>query len=322
MRRLRIGYACALTAGLAGSMALVACGGNDSAGPVGTPTATTTSAPVTTATTSIPTPSATRTTTPKPLPETGPEPGYDRTAFGQSATVDNKWFPLRPGSRLNYRGQAIEDGERLSRSVTFIVTDLTKVIDGVRTVVIWERDYKDGVLEEAELAFFAQADDGKVWHFGEYPEVYEEGKIVETPVWIHGFKGARAGIQIKAQPELGGRSFAEGWGPAVGWSDRAKVHLVGQRTCVAAGCFSGVLVMVEFSLDEPGAHQLKYYAPGVGNVRVGYYGNDPNKETLELVSSARLSMAALAQARAEVLKMEKRAYQRSKDVYGLTARAS
>jgi hypothetical protein len=321
MRRLRIGYACALTAGLAGPMALVACGTDDTADPVSTPTGTVTT-PATTGSTSIPTPSVTRATTPKPLPETGPEPGYDRTAFGQSTTVDNKWFPLRPGTRLVYRGQTIEDGERVAHSVTFIVTNMTKVIDGVRTVVIWERDYKDGVLEEAELALFAQADDGKVWHFGQYPEVFENGKVVESLAWIHGIKGAQAGITIKAKPELGARSYSQGWGPAVGWSDRAKVHQVGQRTCVAAGCFKDVLVTDEFSLDEPGAHQLKYYAPGVGTVRVGYYGNDPTQETLELVSSTRLSNAALAQVRAEVLKMEKRAYQRSKDVYGLTARAS
>jgi hypothetical protein len=108
----------------------------------------------------------------------------------------------------------------------------------------------------------------------------------------------------------------------VGWSDRARVHQVGQRTCVAAGCFRGVLVTDEFSLDEPGAHQLKYYAPGIGNVRVGYSGNDLTKETLELVSSVHLSTAGLAQARAEALKMEERAYQRSKDVYGRTARVS
>jgi hypothetical protein len=320
MRRLRIGYACALTAGLAGPLALVACGADNAVGPVSTPTATT-ATPATTDTTT-PTPSVIRTTTPKPLPETGPEPGYDRTAFGRSTTVDNSWYPLRPGTRLNYRGQTIEDGERLGRTVTFIVTDLTKVIDGVRTVVIWERDYKDGVLDEAEIAFFAQADDGNVWHFGEYPEAYEEGKVAEAPTWIHGLKGARAGIIIKGRPELGGRSYAQGWGPAVGWSDRAKVHQVGQRTCVPAGCFTGVLVTDEFSPAEPGAHQLKYYAPGVGSVRVGYSGNDPNKETLELVSSAKLSTSALAQARAEVLKMEKRAYQRSKDVYARTARAS
>jgi hypothetical protein len=224
--------------------------------------------------------------------------------------------------RLSYRGQTIENGERLARSVVFVVTDLTKVIDGVRTTVVWERDYKAGVLDEAELAFFAQADDGTVWHFGEYPEVYEEGVVIETPTWIHGQKGARAGINMKAQPQLQERSYAQGWGPSVGWADRARINQVGQRTCVAAGCFQGVVVTDEYSLAEPGAHQLKYYAPGVGNVRVGFFGNDPNKETLELVSAAPLGRADLAQARAEALKMEKSAYQRSKDVYGRTARMS
>jgi hypothetical protein len=163
MRRLRIGYAFAMTAGLAGPMALVACGSDKSADSVRTQAPAQTTA--TPGTTGVPTPSrkASQPTTPRPLPETGPEPGYDRTAFGRSITVDNKWFPLRPGTRLSYRGQSIEDGERRGHTVTFVVTDLTKVIDGVRNVVIWERDYKDGVLEESELAFFAQANDGKVW---------------------------------------------------------------------------------------------------------------------------------------------------------------
>jgi hypothetical protein len=307
---------------MAGPLALVACGSEGSADSVGAQaTARTTGTP---GTTRVLTPSrpAAQPTSSRPLPETGPEPGYDRTAFGHSTTVDNKWFPLRPGTRLSYRGQTIEDGERLGHTVTFVVTDLTKVIDGVRNVVIWEREYKDGVLEESELAFFAQADDGKVWHFGQYPEVYEEGKLTSTPVWIHGVKGARAGITVKAEPELRGRSYSQGWGPAVGWSDRARVHQVGQRTCVAAGCFQGVLVTDEFSQDEPGAHHLTYYAPGVGTVRVGFYGKDPTKETLELVSSVRLSAAELARARAEALKMEKNAYQRSKDVYSWTAQMS
>jgi len=315
MRRHRIGSAVILTAGLTAPMALVACSSDDRNG-IQTPARTTT-APTTPDAGASVTPS--RPTTPRPAPETGPEPGYRRTVFGRSTTVDNKWFPLRPGLRLSFRGQTIEDGERLARAVVFVVTDLTKVIDGVRTIVVWERDYKAGALEEAELAFFAQADDGDVWHFGEYPEVFEEGLVVETPAWIHGLKGARAGIAMVAEPQLKARSYAQGWGPAVGWADRARIHQVGQHTCVAAGCFDGVLVTDEFSLAEPGAHQLKYYAPGVGNVRVGYFGNDPNKETLELVSASRLGRVGLAQARAEALKMEKSGYRRSKDVYGGTA---
>lgn len=321
MRSPRIGYAVALTAGLAGPLALVACSSGDSAGSAGTQTSTKTTA-TPSATTAVPTPSPTtsKPATPRPVPETGPPPGYDRTAFKRSTTIDNKWFPNKPGMRRSYRGQTVEDGERLPHALTVIVTDLTKVIDGVRTVVIWERDYKDGVLEEAEVAFIAQADDGTVWRFGEYPEVYEAGKVVESPTWIHGLKGAHAGISIKPEPELGAPSYSQGWGPAVGWSDRARVHKVGQSTCVAAGCFKGVLITDEFSQEEPGAHQLKYYAPGIGNVRVGFFGNDPTKETLELVSSTRLSKAGLAQARAAALKMEKNANQRSKDVYAKTAR--
>ncbi|WP_432937134.1 hypothetical protein ACQPXM_24440 [Kribbella sp. CA-253562] len=330
MRRLRITHVLLLTAGLAGPGALVACSSDDPAGvqapspTIAPPTSPVTSAPVSASppddsTASVPTTPASRTPAPKPTTEFVPQPGYDRSAFTRSTAVTNKWFPLRPGMRMTFRGQTIEDGEVIKHAVTFIVTDLTKVIDGVRNVAVWERDYSDGVLEEAELAYFAQADNGDVWHFGQYPEVYEEGKLVESPAWIHGVKGARAGITVKANPVVGGPSYSQGWGPAVGWSDRAKTYRTNQRTCVAAGCFTGVLVTDEYSQDEPGAHQLKYYAPGVGNVRVGFYGNDPTKETLELTSARMMSAADRAEARAEALKLERSAYRHSKDVYGRTA---
>ena len=52
------------------------------------------------------------------------------------------------------------------------------------------------------------------------------------------------------------------------------------RTCVEAGCYDGVKVTEESSEDEPGALQHKYYAPGVGGVRVGWVGNDPVQGTL------------------------------------------
>lgn len=250
----------------------------------------------------------------------GPEQGYARTKFSNPTMVDNKWFPLTPGTQLTYEGETVEEsGERIPHRVGFTVTDLTKVIDGVRTVVVWDRDYSAGQLTETELAFFAQADDGNVWHFGQYPEEHEDGKFVAAPAWIHGVKGAQAGITIKAEPTVGAPSYSQGWGPEVNWTDRARVHQVGQRTCVPAGCYENVLVTDETSKEEPGAHQYKYYAPGVGNVRVGFGGNDPTKETLELVKATRLDVQALAQVRAEALKLEKHAYTVSRDVYGRTA---
>lgn len=189
----------------------------------------------------------------------------------------------------------------------------------MRNVVLWERDYDAGKLVEAELAFFAQDRDGNVWQLGEYPEEYEDGKIVASPAWIHGRKRARAGISMKAKPRPGTSSYSLGLGPAVGFNDRARVSKTGQRTCVPLHCYQGVLVIDEFNPDQPGKHQLKYYARGVGNVRVGWAGaKEDSKEVLVLVELNRLSPKALAEARAEALKLETRAYKRRKEVYGQT----
>ncbi len=90
------------------------------------------------------------------------------------------------------------------------------------------------------------------------------------------------------------------------------------KVCVKAGCYENVLVVAESSLDEEGAWQLKYYAPGVGVVKVGWRGDDASQEELELVETSQLDAEALAEIRAEALAMEVRAYQVSDDVYAHT----
>jgi len=245
---------------------------------------------------------------------------FDSSSFNRSIPIDNEWMPLKPGTRYVYEGTTIEDdGTAVPHKVVIHVTDLTKVIGGVRTTITWDLDYSDGELVEAELAFFAQDSSGTVWRMGEYPEEYESGKFVAAPAWIHGFADARAGIMMHAKPALGTPSYAEGWGPAVNWTDRGQVDQMGQRTCVPAGCYEGVLVIAETSEGEAGAHQLKYYAPGVGNVRVGWRGAaEKTKETLELTRVEQLDATALAEVRARALEMERNAYERSKAVYGQT----
>lgn len=243
---------------------------------------------------------------------------FDPDDFDRSVEVDNRWLPLEPGTQWIYTGSTLEGKRRVGHRLISSVTDLTKVIGGVRSVVVWERDYGGGRLVEAELAFFAQDDAGTVWHLGEYPEEYERGRFVDAPAWIHGVKRARAGIAMRARPRLGTPSYAQGFGPEVDWFDRAKVFRMRVRTCVPAGCYRNVLVTDEFSRTEPGAHQLKYYAPGVGNVRVGWRGADPDQETLVLARVRRLRPGGVATARRAALKLERHAYQVSKDVYGRT----
>jgi hypothetical protein len=249
---------------------------------------------------------------------------FDPANFDRSATVDNKWFPLRPGTVFVYEGSTVEDGERIPHRAIFTVTDLVKVIDGVRNIVIWDRDYRAGELVEAELSLFAQDNDANVWHLGEYPEEYEEGKLTATPAWFHGIKGARAGITMKAKPRLGAPSYSQGFAPPpVSWVDRGKPYKLGQTTCVPAGCYRDVLIIREFEPDKPQASQLKFYAPGLGIVRVGWLGKrDQDREILELLAVRHLGPTELAQARAEALKLETRAYRVNKQVYGRTVRST
>lgn len=234
---------------------------------------------------------------------------FDPGLFDDSSTtIDNEWFPLKPGTRWVWKGSTQEGKERIAHSIVFTITDLTKVINGVRTVVGWDRDYSDGELVETELIFLAQDKDGNIWHFGQYSEAFEEGEFVGGSAWFAGLEGAKAGIWVKSKPRLGKPAYSMGFAPPpYYWDDFARTFKMGQNTCVPADCYEDVLVTDEFEPGKPGAHQLKYYARGVGNVRTGWRGKDADKEVLVLVRVVRLGPADLAKARTEALKLETRA---------------
>jgi hypothetical protein len=236
-----------------------------------------------------------------------------------STTIDNPWTPFTKGKRFVWRGWTEEEkGKRVRHRVVFTVTDMTKVINGVNAVVGWDRDYSAGKLVETELIFLAQDSSGNVWHLGQYSELYDGRQFEGGSAWLVGhLKGAKAGIYMKANPRRGTPAYSQGFAPApFYWDDWSKVYRVGRRTCVPRRCYRHVVVIDEFEPTKPGAHQLKYYAPGVGNVRVGWRGKDPEKEVMVLTKVVRLKPAALRRVREVVRSHEARAY-----VYGNTPRA-
>ena len=270
-------------------------------------------------------PPATPAPTPTPATPT-PEPTetvyetFPRDQFSDPTRVDNPWLSMLPGTQWIWDGANGVGNDRAPHRLIVTVTDLTKVIDGVLTQVAYDQDFVEGELVEAELAFYAQADDGSVWYLGEYPEEYEDGVFVEAPAWLTGTRGAQAGIMMPAEPRVGMPSYAEGWGPEVGWNDRGRIFEANSRTCVPTGCHDGVLIVDEYSVDQPDAHQYKYYARGVGNVRVGWSGAlETTHEELELVSVRTLSPAELADIRKVAFALEASAYKRSPEVYGPTS---
>ena len=240
--------------------------------------------------------------------------GFYRGNFTNPTRIDNRWFPLQPGKQFILDGTVNRGGVLVTHRVVFTVTDLTKEINGVRTAVLWDRDYNNGQLLEAELAFHAQDNEGNVWSVGEYPEEYQNGEFLGAPnTWIPGVAGAKAGILVPGTPQVG-YVYLEGWAPDINFLDCAMIFATGQSACVPFNCYENVLVIDESSPLEPGSgHQRKYYAPGVGNVQIGAVG-DPEAETLVLVNILQLSPEALAAAHEEALKLEKRAYQIS-EVY-------
>lgn len=236
-----------------------------------------------------------------------------------SITIDNEWWPLKPGTRLIYEGYHVEEGKKIPHRIVDTVTDLTKVINGVRVLVSLEEDFSDDELIEQEIAFHAQDKDGNVWHLGQLRETYDETELVGARAWFVGYPiGAKAGIRMPAKPRLGEPAYSQGYAPApFNWTDRARVFQMGQKTEVPAGRYADVMVIEEWDAETPeGVFQLKYYAKSVGVVRIGFRGPDPEQEEMELVKVEQLSAEELAQARDRALQIDTRSY-----LYTRTSRA-
>ena len=256
-----------------------------------------------------PKPTATKKATPEPTAgEETPEPEFqefDAANFSDSTVIDNEWYPLQPGTKWVFGGTTTESNEVIPHRLEFTITDLTKEIQGVRTVVAWIEDFSDGELVEKEIAFYAQDNDGNVWYFGEHPEEIAGGRVVAAPTWIAGYADAKAGHQDVGRPAAAGDpSLLPGLGPGCRnglimrrWTRSAK------RLESPLGCYTDVLVLAESSLDEFGIYQIKSYAKGVGEVQVASRGDAESIEELELVEHTQLSPDALAAVRALALEV-------------------
>ena len=234
----------------------------------------------------------------------------DAADFDATSTkITNRFMPLEPGMRFQYTGSDLVDGKRVAHTVDYIVTDLTRMVNGIKTVVIWDRDYSEGELEEAELTFFAQDKAGNVWHLGQYSEIYDGRELLGARGFLVGAtKGAKAGIMMPVNPRENTPSFSEGWSPGpIYWSDRARVYKAAQTVKVPAGSYKDVLTTQEYSADHNDGFQVKSYAPGVGTVLVGFQGNDAEGEKLELTTMSRMGPADMTRARNEALETDARA---------------
>ena len=228
---------------------------------------------------------------------------FDDDDFLERPRIDNAFFPLVPGTQRVLEGTV----EGVPHRVTFTVTDLSKEIDGVNTIVVWDVDESEGEVVESELAFFAQDERGNVWNLGEYPEEFEDGRFVGAPsTWIAGEDGAVPGIHMAGSPSVGLPEYLQGFAPEIDFLDCARVVETGQNICVPFDntCFDNVLVTHERNpLDPDGGVQSKFHAPGVGIVEIGSV-DPPTGEALVLVESTELAGEELRDVRREARRLD------------------
>jgi hypothetical protein len=197
-----------------------------------------------------------------------PEPAFTDTFNVDKAdlvsTGVNRYFVLNPGFQLVLEGKS--DGKKTALTIT--VLNETKLIDGVETRVVEEKETVDGQLAEISRNFFAISKrTGDVFYFGEDVDIYKKGKITSHEgAWRSGVAGARFGLMIPGPARPGAR-YQQEVAPGVAM-DRAEVVSVTETFETPAGRFENCLKTEESTPLEMGkAHKL--YAPGVGLIYDG-----------------------------------------------------
>lgn len=176
----------------------------------------------------------------------------DRKDLGP--TGRNPFFILEPGYTLVLGSE--KDGKVYRLSVT--VLDETKVVDGVETRVVEERETVDGEVVELSRNWFAICRrTGGVFYFGE-----DAGGE-----WESGKGGARFGLMMPGLPLLGARYYQE-IAPKVAM-DRAEIVGLDETLDTPAGRFEGCLKVLETTPLEKTEREFKVYAPGVGLIQDG-----------------------------------------------------
>ena len=209
-----------------------------------------------------------------PVSDPDYDPMLDPADFG--GPIDNPYFSLIPGTTRHYEGET-EDG---LETVDETVTDDVKMILGIQATVVHVLEYVDGELSEETFDWFAQDDQGNVWYLGEDSREIEDGEVTSTEgSWEAGVDGAKPGIIMQANPQVGQRYYQEFYlGEA---EDEAIVVSLNASVAVPFGNFNGCLQTEDFTRLEPDEREDKFYCPDVGLV---LEESDDGEERIELVA--------------------------------------
>ncbi len=178
-----------------------------------------------------------------------------------ASAVTNQFFPLVPGTVLQYSGQTPEGLE----TIRVEVLSGTRMVHGVAATIVRDRVYLAGQLIEDTYDWYAQDAAGNVWYLGEDSKEIENGRVVSTEgSWEWGVDGALPGIIMWATPSahIGEEYRQEFYEDEA--EDFAKVLAVDQTVVVPFGTFTGCIKTEDWNALEPGPRENKFYCPQIG----------------------------------------------------------
>jgi len=181
-----------------------------------------------------------------------------------SATIDNPYLPLVPGTELRFRGTGASSHE----TTIITVSNETRSILGIQARVVHDRVFRGDTLVEDTFDWYAQDAAGNVWYLGEDTKEYKQGKLVGTEgSWEAGVHGAQAGIAMPANPAAHiGEMYRQEQLAGVA-EDRGKVVAIHASITVAAGIYRDCVETEDTTPLEPDVRERKFYCRGVGLVR-------------------------------------------------------
>jgi hypothetical protein len=167
----------------------------------------------------------------------------------------NPYFILEPGYFLR-----LEDKTTV---LTITVLKETKLVDGVETRIVEEKETANGQLVEISRNYFVVSKKtGDLFYFGENVDEYKNGQVVaHGGTWLSGVDGARFGLMLPGTPVVGMR-YQQEVAPKVAL-DRSEIVSLTETFETPAGKFTNCLKTEESSGLETGKAN-KLYAPGVG----------------------------------------------------------
>jgi hypothetical protein len=200
------------------------------------------------------------------------EVSFNPANFSPGQAIDNRYWPLIPGSNFVFTSEADDGCEVELFEVTGDTrSDFPAPYDGIVATEIHDRSWLspecDGTyaLIEKTQDWYAQDVAGNIWYFGEATESYDGDECPsDEGSWVAGADGADAGIIMLARPRPGAsyrQEFSAGNAEDMGKVLRINASVDGQ-----SGAFSGCLETKEWSPLERGAVEHKFYCPDGGGL--------------------------------------------------------